>query len=137
MTIHFDAEDLHAAALTLIGEARGEGRDGMTAVAWVIRNRVADPRWPGRPARVAREPKQFSAWNRRAGNLGNLHRMLQAGFRDELYRSARAIAAGVFADLLADPTGGATHYHTTNITPAWADGDKETARLGSHVFYAL
>ena len=72
-----------------------------------------------------------------AGNLENLHRMLRAGFHDDLYRTARAVAAAVFTDLLADPTDGATHYHAARVTPGWADPERETARLGDHVFYAL
>jgi len=135
--ISFDAEDLHATALTLIGEARSEGREGMTAVAWVIRNRVADARWPGNPRRVVLEKHQFSAWLEREANIGNLHTMATAGWADGIYREAHAIAAAVFAGLLDDPTDGATHYHTTAVEPAWADPEAETARVGDHVFYAL
>ena len=135
--VRFDSEDVHVAALTLIGEARGEDRQGMLAIAWVVRNRCEDGRWPDRPASVAREELQFSAWNMRENNVGNLHRMLHAGFNDPLYRTARAIAAAAFEGLLDDPTGGANHYHTRAINPGWADSDKETARLGDHVFYRL
>ena len=133
----YGPDDLHATALTLLGEARGEDTAGMTAVAWVVRNRAADGRWPTAPREVVHDPMQFSTWNDAQANLGNIRRMAFATWDDPGYREARAVAAAVFSGLLDDPTGGANHYHAARITPAWADPQAETARIGDHVFYAL
>ena len=58
------AQHVDNLARTLWGEARGEGRAGMEAVASVIMERVRDPRrWPHDVTGVVRQPLQFSAWN--------------------------------------------------------------------------
>ncbi len=41
MKVIYDTDDLHSLALCVWKEARGEGRDGMRAVAHVIANRAA------------------------------------------------------------------------------------------------
>lgn len=132
--IDFDGEDLHVAALTMIGEARGEPQNGKIGVAWVLRNRAQAVQWPDTIKAVAKQPLQFSTWNESADNLTNLHRMATAGWSSDLYRECRAIAAGVFADLLSDPTSGATHYHAESISPSWSADMHTTARIGNHVF---
>ena len=58
------AEDLWTLAQTMWGEARGEGTDGLGAVALVIRNRSQDRRWERLSiAGICRQPWQFSVWN--------------------------------------------------------------------------
>lgn len=135
--ISFDAQDLHVTALTLLGEARGEGEQGMTAVAWVIRNRVEDPRWPSIPAEVCKQPWQFSTWNKADWNLGNLHLMAHADWDDETYRRAYAIAAQVFAGIVSDPTVGSNHYHAPSVSPSWATTETRVGSIGDHIFYRL
>ncbi|BAE51216.1 cell wall hydrolase [Paramagnetospirillum magneticum] len=126
--------DVDVVARTIWGEARGEGVTGMTAVANVIANRVAHPGWWGRGWRgVCLAPYQFSAWNANDPNLVKLSTVTTA---DPSFAAAVEIAAGAVYGTLADVTGGATHYHTLNIHPAWADELTQTARIGSHVFYA-
>lgn len=81
----------------------------MAAVASVIKNRVADPRWGDDPADVALQMQQFSAWN--AGSGGNdLVANHQPG--DPEYDRAAKIADLVFGGQIADQTGGATHYYS-------------------------
>lgn len=49
---------------TIWGEARGEGREGMIAVAWVILNRASIGGWWGNSIEtVCLKPWQFSCWN--------------------------------------------------------------------------
>ena len=50
-------------ARTLYGEARGEGPEGMEAVANSIRNRVHNTNYPPNYTGVIRQPKQYSIWN--------------------------------------------------------------------------
>ena len=56
--------DLMIMAKTIWGEARGEGRNGQVAVAWVIRNRAERGGWFGNTIReVCLKDQQFSCWN--------------------------------------------------------------------------
>ena len=48
-------------ALTILGEARGEGKAGMYAVACVIQQRALNRTMSA--ARVCKQRKQFSCWN--------------------------------------------------------------------------
>lgn len=130
--------DLEILARTIWGEARGEGQLGMEAVAAVIVNRVFDPRWPDTIAEVCLQPKQFSCWNKDDPNRG---KMLGANFSDIYFRRAYAVAAGAIADL-ADISRKANHYLAADLfdgplRPSWADPNKVTNRVGSHVFIRL
>ena len=131
-------DDLRVVAQTVYGESRGEDWNGMVAVAWVIKNRTADRRWPDSPSKVAKQPFQFSAWN--VGDP-NVREMLMASFEDEKYLSAYAAAVAVFCGKEErDRTAGANHYHGVYLDtfPNWAsDPSKETGRIGQHVFYKL
>lgn len=125
-------------ARTIYGEARGEGTAGMAAVAAVIGNRVREaetggPRWWGTDVvSVILKPWQFSVWN---ADDPNRRATLAATEADPAYRAALAIADELLAGSLADPTGGATHYHTRAVSPVWADQLRRTGAIGAHVFY--
>lgn len=113
-------------------EARGETAQGLFAVAEVIMNRVDSGSYPnslcgvinqgtgrkyacqftytcdGRPE-VISEP---AAWKR----VGKVARLMIDGAERSL-------------------TSGATHYHTTAVSPSWARSFPRTARYGVHLFY--
>lgn len=113
-------------------EARGETHEGLLAVAEVILNRVDSPRFPntvcgvvnqgtgrrhacqfsftcdGRPEDVANQ----SAWER----VGKVSRVMMDG-------APRVL------------THGATFYHTTGVSPGWAQRLAHTAQIGVHRFY--
>ncbi|MCG5240467.1 cell wall hydrolase [Azospirillum doebereinerae] len=122
-------------ARTLWGEARGEGRTGMTAVACVIQNRARNPRWWGTsPATVCLKPWQFSCW---LADDPNRPKLLAVTERDAAYRVALEIADTLLSGRLADVTAGADHYHTRNVTPAWSAGKTPVAVIGVHRFFRL
>src|SRR5690348_11332179 len=136
--------DLEALARTIWGEARGEGFDGMAAVANVVMNRVhldlhgdGKPDWWGEGvAGVCLKPWQFSCWNR---NDPNREKVLAVTDADERYRDALAIAAAAMRGSLRDRTGGATHYYAPKVvaTPAWAAKGTLTAKVGDQLFYRV
>jgi N-acetylmuramoyl-L-alanine amidase len=132
----YTQDDVDTVARTLWGEARGEGVLGLRAVAHVIQNRVARPRWWGRTWRdVCLKPWQFSCWN---GDDPNRTLLLRVGFTDARFRQAFAIAASIMARLDTDNlTGGADHYHANGVTPVWRDPAKRTGSIGHHIFYKL
>ena len=137
--------DMETLARSLWGEARGESAEGQAAVAWAMRNRVLAARafiarqgrahplfGDGTLVGACRAPRQFSAWNPGDPNAAKL---AKAGFEDAAYCRAFAIGAQVWAGLISDPTGGATHYHRHDIEPVWAKSMKPTALIGAHMFY--
>lgn len=122
-------------ARTLWGEARGEGRNGMAAVACVIQNRARNPRWWGTsPTAVCLKPYQFSCW---LADDPNRAKLLAVTDRDSSYRAALEIADTLLSGQLVDVTNGADHYHTTGVTPAWSAGKKPVAVIGNHRFFRL
>jgi spore germination cell wall hydrolase CwlJ-like protein len=125
------ADDLACLALNVYHEARSEGRAGRVAVAHVTLNRAADPAFPSGICAVVTEGDgqscQFSWW---CDGLSDAPKNRSA-FRRAL-ESATAAASGE-AD---DPTGGATYFILTDMTPpAWTDGLREVGVIGDHRFY--
>lgn len=137
--------DVQIVALTLFGEARGEGPDGRIAVANVIANRVAAQRtaFGGTAREVCLKPAQFSCWSDAGGPLN--HRVLldtavalARGEVGPVLRECLWIADGLLRRQFVDNTHGATHYLTTDLLatapPAWAQGQTVRARIGAHAF---
>jgi spore germination cell wall hydrolase CwlJ-like protein len=131
-----DTGQVDALARTIYGEARGEGRAGMEAVASVVLNRMAQSGWAaGDVRRVVWAPGQFTVWHPRDVNFAP---MMRAGPLDPEFREAMDIARRALLGLLVDRTGGADHYHATDAKrPAWASPSRLTATIGRHSFYRL
>lgn len=122
-------------ARTLWGEARGEGRRGMHAVANVIANRANNPRWWGQDfISVCKAPWQFSVWNPDDVNLPKLLGVTQD---DPQFRTALELAQLAVMGELEDITNGADHYHTHGVNPLWSQGQKPVASIGNHKFFRL
>lgn len=127
-------------ARTLWGEARNEGTKGMEAVACVVLNRVRIAQrhngyWWGQTIEgVCRKPFQFSCWNT---NDPNRPKLLAVTDRNIHFATALRIARRAVHGALPDATGGATHYHTKDILPQWAEGQVPVCTIGHHIFYAL
>lgn len=120
-------------ARTIWGEARNQGIAGMQAVAAVILNRAARPGWWGHDVKsVCLKNRQFAAWN---FDDPNRNKMLALTDADPAYRQCLEVADEALSGNLIDPTGGATHYHTTAIVPYWAKGETPSCVIGDHVFY--
>lgn len=134
---------------TIAGEAGGESAEGQAAVAHVIMNRVADPRWGDNPAEVSLQLKQFSAWNSDSGGNGQPTKIEEGGAEYErIGRIVDAVAAGQIPDM----TGGATHYYSpqgmsahvaagdqTNAVPTWLAQEsrargQQDLQIGGHIF---
>jgi len=126
-------ETVDTLARTLWAEARGEGSKGMEAVACVVLNRVAAPRWWGRTiTEVCRKRSQFSCWNEGTSARAALLRVTSA---DPSFAEALAIAGRAASGQLADFTRGALHYHAIEVLPPWVTGRAPCFSLGRHVFY--
>jgi N-acetylmuramoyl-L-alanine amidase len=132
-------QDRAILALTLWGEARGEGLAGMVAVAWTIRNRVNDGKdkswWGEGYAGVCQRPYQFSCWNVNDPNYPYLAGAKQIPTAE--FAKCQLAVQQVTEGIVPDPTGGATHYYSTSMTkpPKWVSGATQTLRLGHHIFF--
>jgi spore germination cell wall hydrolase CwlJ-like protein len=130
-------------ALTLWGEARGEGLTGMAAVGCVIRNRATHPRvrwWGVGFHGVCLKPKQFSCWNDDDPNRRVLIAMASGHIPPVIqtpFSIAKAVASEIIDMKFPDITGGADHYHSLDVRPKWAEGKAPIKRIGQHVFYRL
>lgn len=127
-------------ARTIWGEARGQPKGGMEAVASVVLNRVAIARerggfwWGSTIIGVCQKPFQFSCWN---ANDPNREKLLAVTERNIHFATALRIARRAVHGRLTDLTGGATHYHAHYVSPKWAKGRVPSAVIGDHIFYCM
>lgn len=139
-------------ALALYREARGESMAAKAAILAVIRNRATDPqsRWPRSTVAVIVQPLQFSSFN---SNDPNASVWPMPNGNPGAWQAWCECCLVVQAPLTADPTDGATNYHSIpdegyNYTdtkgkpvhlkpPTWADPDKMTVQIGKSKFYKL
>jgi N-acetylmuramoyl-L-alanine amidase len=117
-------------ALTLLGEARGEGIEGMAGVASVIQTRAIERKQTA--SQVCLAPKQFSFWN--GGVSEAQKRKLLA---NPQAKNALHLAKLVAEKRMPDVVNGANHYHTFQVSPKWSKGEKPIAVIQNHKFYRL
>jgi spore germination cell wall hydrolase CwlJ-like protein len=121
-------------ATAIYFEARGEPVKGQKAVAEVVMTRAGSGRYPGSICGVVYQ---------------NSHRHLACQFTftcDGIADRPRDMAAWTLAKRIAVAalskarnkrpiTKWATHYHATYVNPRWASKLRQTARIGTHIFY--
>ena len=112
-------------AITILGEARGEGQVGMYAVACVISQRAKERKLTG--AQVCLQKLQFSCNNK--------------GLNTKLLDTPQAAYAMMLAkninNLDLTFTKQANHYHTKAVRPYWSKGKRPVVTIGNHVFFKL
>jgi N-acetylmuramoyl-L-alanine amidase len=131
--------DIKLIALCLWREARGEGSEGMLAVACVIRNRVK-AKW-GDWMKVIMGKNQFTSMSVKSDPQIDL----QPKAGDKLYAKALAIAEGVYDDEIDDITKGALYYGNLKAIDkgGWFERNivnkpaehPETVSIGNHSFF--
>jgi len=130
MTWAFDT-----AARTLAQEVRGEPIEGQTAVAWVIKNRLASGRWGNSLASVCLWRGQFSGWY--VPTDPNFGYACNLGDNDPTLSHMQSVLQTVL-NSDTDPTDGATHYFNPAgvvQTPAWVQGATSCGQFGSQRFF--
>ena len=145
----YTPQDRDVMIRTIIGEAAGEGPEGMAAVALVIRNRMEDSRYPDTPGGVSLQPGQFSAWN--TDGSGN-DLVGHYGPGSDTYDKAALIADMVMGGQVPDFTKGAVNYYSPegmralvaqgyqdNLIPGWlssanAERSGPAVQIGNQVF---
>lgn len=117
-------------AAVLMGEARGEGEVGLTAVAEVVRNRAVEH--DKSPLEVVCQKGAFSCLNGKTPEQLYLQHC-----RSPLYKTALRIARTVYnsPEKLPGTTRGATFYDRKGATPPWLSAVRLVAIIGQHAFY--
>ncbi|MFC3096566.1 cell wall hydrolase [Alteraurantiacibacter palmitatis] len=126
------AEDALSAEMTCLAqavyfEARGEPLHGQLAVARVVINRAASPRFPDDYCAVVKQPGQFSFV--RGGAIPAPNASTLAWSR------AKAIARIAHQDLWDSQVGESLFFHASHVRPSWAGRRASVARISRHIFY--
>ena len=127
-----DDDPVECLALATYWEAGGEGREGMTAVTWVVLNRLAHADFPSTVCDVVHQGGEEPGCQFRFWCNGKSDRPDDA----ELWALAREVAAEALEGLTEDPTGGALFFHATALGEApWRVPRERTVQIGRHVYY--
>ncbi|MEM8539751.1 MAG: cell wall hydrolase [Pseudomonadota bacterium] len=135
-----DNRQIAALAAAIYREARGESQKGKEAVAHTVYNR-------SQIAKVGLSDVVYGSYDKKFGQFSfanpqdpNAQTVRNAPSQDkkgwaEAVKLAEKIANGRENGTLADPTKGATHYHTTAVNPSWSKAYPKTTKIGPHQFY--
>ena len=119
-------------ALNIYFEARSEPIEGQIAIAEVTLNRVASTNYPNDVCSVVLQENkdgcQFSWWCDGKSDQPREHNSL---------RTSKALAElmlneGRYITVIGNQ---ATHYHSNEVHPYWANDLHKIRRIGKHVFY--
>ena len=127
-----DSRDLECLTQAAYYEARGEGSDGMRAVAQVVLNRARHPAFPNSVCGVV-----FQGAGRRTGCQFSFtcDGSMRGPVNRAAWNRARDIASRALSGYVYAPVGSATHFHTTAVSPAWRGSLIRVTQVGQHLFY--
>lgn len=137
----YSTSDLDTLFRTVWAEARGDGLEGETAVAWAIRNRAERAYagsllgQAGAVEHVCKARLQFSCWNSDDPNLPKLL-ALKPEDAPELFDLCQDVLDGI----VEDPTKSADSYYAPRgmpggLAPYWAASMKFCGQIGTQLFY--
>lgn len=130
-------------AVMVYGEARGESKNGMTAVAYTAMNRAAKKTL----CQVVLAPKQYSIFNNnpalRATAMSlHVEPEQKNPIDQKSWQASVEVAQKVIKQEVSDPTNGSTHYLAPKVMaskgykyPRWAKEFELVAVVDNHKFY--
>ncbi|MDP3657177.1 MAG: cell wall hydrolase [Brevundimonas sp.] len=126
------SRDLDCLTQAAYYEARGEGRDGMRAVAQVVLNRARHGAFPNSVCGVV-----FQGAGRRTGCQFSFtcDGSMRGRVNQAAWNRAREIASGALSGSVYAAVGNATHFHTTGVSPGWRNSLIRVGQVGDHLFY--
>lgn len=126
------SRDLECLTQAAYYEARGEGRDGMRAVAQVVLNRARHPAFPKTVCGVVHQGA-----NRRAGCQFSFtcNGSMRGAVNRAAWTRARDVASQALSGHVYAAVGNATHFHTTGVAPGWRNSLVRVNQVGTHLFY--
>lgn len=118
-------------AMAVYYEARGESYEGQLAVAEVVLNRVASPRFPGDTCSVVKQ------------DLGPADHDCQFSFYcdgkperpADMFAWTIAISVAEAAERGEVLGHGALFYHTNSVSPSWSQNMRVVGSVDNHVFF--
>lgn len=126
------SRDLECLTQAVYYEARGEGRDGMKAVAQVVLNRARHSAFPNTVCGVV-----FQGSNRSTGCQFSFtcNGAMRGAVNRTAWDRARDIASAALSGEVFAPVGSSTHFHTTAVSPKWRHSLVRVNHIGDHIFY--
>ncbi|QTC90196.1 cell wall hydrolase [Brevundimonas goettingensis] len=126
------SRDLECLTQAAYYEARGEGRDGMQAVAQVVLNRVRHPAFPKSVCGVV-----FQGAGLRSGCQFSFtcDGSMRGRVNSIAWNRARDVASKALSGAVFSQVGTATHFHTTGVSPGWRNALIQVSQVGHHLFY--
>tara|TARA_B100001142_G_scaffold94267_2_gene96087 strand:- start:8791 stop:9252 length:462 start_codon:yes stop_codon:yes gene_type:complete len=119
-------------------EARGESFLGQVAVANVILNRVASPKFPPTICKVVHDAKLWKGRiiKNKCAFSYYCDGKLEWQFVDPVALEMSVKISELAIDgLTVRSVMDATHYHATYVSPFWAKNFKLVSQIGQHKFY--
>ncbi|GAA0868911.1 cell wall hydrolase [Brevundimonas basaltis] len=126
------SRDLECLTQAAYYEARGEGRDGMRAVAQVVLNRARHRAFPNSVCGVV-----FQGAGRRTGCQFSFtcNGSMRGPVNRAAWNRARDVASAALSGAVEARVGNATHFHTTGVSPRWRHSLVRVSQVGDHLFY--
>lgn len=126
------SRDLECLTQAVYYEARGEGRDGMKAVAQVVLNRARHPAFPKTVCSVV-----YQGANRGTGCQFSFtcNGAMRGAVNRAAWNRAREVATKALSGQVFSAVGNATHFHTTAVSPSWRNNLVRVNQVGDHLFY--
>ncbi len=128
-----DQREYNCLAQNIYYETRGEGYDGMVAVAMVTMNRVQHKSFPKTVCDVVHQRNdiacQFS-W------VCNESLPTPKGTSWDLSKDIAYVILHMYEDL-EDITQGALFFHAEHVAPYWSKKFEMTKQIGKHLFYRI
>ncbi|MBD7941717.1 cell wall hydrolase [Brevundimonas guildfordensis] len=128
------SRDLECLTQAAYYEARGEGRDGMSAVVQVVLNRVRHSAYPDSICGVV-----YQGANRKTGCQFSFtcNGAMRGAVNRAAWNRARDVAGKALSGQVFAAVGNATHFHTTAVSPSWRNRLVRVNQVGDHLFYRL
>jgi spore germination cell wall hydrolase CwlJ-like protein len=124
-TLEIDNSEVECLARNIYFEARNQPIKGQEAVAHVTLNRLKSGKHGDSICKVVYQPYAFSWTLKSRAKMNEI----------KAEALAREIAFNTLLGNVKDPTGGATHYHATYVTPYWSKKLEKKVKISSHIFY--
>ena len=137
-----DPSELDCMAKNIYFEAAIESTAGKLAVAQVTMNRVRSSNYPDTICKVVKQGKHYAngfPMRDRCQFSWYCDGKHDTPFQGKMWQESINLAKYVMkTPSLIDVTDGATHYHANYIPdPRWADRNKKTVAIDTHIFYKI
>tara|TARA_Y100000361_G_scaffold10620_1_gene8542 strand:- start:68 stop:637 length:570 start_codon:yes stop_codon:yes gene_type:complete len=137
-----DPSELDCMAKNIYFEAAIESTAGKLAVAQVTMNRVRSSNYPDTICKVVKQGKHHAngfPMRDRCQFSWYCDGKHDTPFQGKMWQESINLAKYVMkTPSLIDVTDGATHYHANYIPdPRWADKNKKTVAIDTHIFYKI